>query len=140
MYELKYAQDVIKTHNKSVDCGFNMFVSGDGYPLSSEYHDHVARQLGYDYAKELAEDGKIAFTNKFKCNCGGYPFLFGGFWVCNDCGGKGVDKEWWKIVVEKDGNEFCCHGLDFIDLQSSTNYAFGKTFEIAIENYGKIMI
>ena len=48
--------------------------------------------------------------------------------VCNSCGNKDVDKEWWKIKVEKDGNEYCCHGLDFVNLQESNNYAFGKTF------------
>jgi hypothetical protein len=47
---------------------------------------------------------------------------------------------WWKIQVEKDGNEFCCHGLDFINLQESSNYAFGKTFEEAISNYEKVML
>lgn len=54
--------------------------------------------------------------------------------------GKDVDKEWWKIQVEKDGNEFCCHGLDFVNLQESSNYAFGKTFEEAISNYEKLML
>jgi hypothetical protein len=49
--------------------------------------------------------------------------------VCNGCGSKDVDKEWWKIKVEKDGNQFCCHGLDFVNLQESDNYAFGKTYQ-----------
>ena len=44
-----------------------------------------------------------------------------------------------KLKVEKDGNEFCCHGLDFEDLQSSNNYAFGKTFSETINNYEDVM-
>lgn len=140
MEKLKTAQYLIKTSNPSVASGFNMFIYGHDAPIHSEYHDHYARYQGFIFARDMAKEGKIAFTHKFRCNCGGYPFQYGGFWVCNSCGGKDVDKEWWKIKVEKDGNEYCCHGLDFINLQESDNYAFGKTFKYAIKNYGELMI
>lgn len=140
MENLKTAQECIKTNNPSVSAGFNMFIYGDSSPLPHKYHDYSPRAQGYEHAKEMAKDGMIAFTHKFKCKCGGFPFLYGGFWVCNSCGGKDVDKEWWKIKVEKDGDQYCCHGLDFINLQESDNYAFGDTFDDSIENYGKLMI
>lgn len=140
MEKLKTAQEYIKTTNPSVDAGFNMFVYGESTPLYNEYHDHHARYHGYAFAIEMAKKGKIAFTHKFNCKCGGYPFLYGGYWVCNSCGKKNVDEDWWKIKVEKDGNAYCCHGLDFINLQESNNYAFGDTYKEAIDNYGKLMI
>ena len=51
--------------------------------------------------------------------------------------------EVWKkenSKVFQDGNEWCCIGIDFEDLQASDNYAFGETREAAIENYGKLML
>lgn len=136
MEKLKYAQDLIKTANSSIDCGFNMFIHGKPSPLYTDgYNDFYARSQGWSYAKEMAKKGEIAFTHRFKCRCGGYPISYGGFWCCNSCGGKDVDMEWWNIKVEKDGDSFCCHGLDFVNLQESNNYAFGLSFEEAISNY-----
>jgi hypothetical protein len=142
MEKLKYAQDLIKC-STSVGCGFNMFINGNDCPTFADYGDKseaYARMQGYDFAKKMAQNGEIAFTHKFKCGCGGYAFQYGGFWVCNKCGNKDVDKDWWKIRVVKDGNQFCCHGLDFEDLQSSDNYSFGETFEKAIANYEQQML
>lgn len=140
--ELKYSQDLIKTSSTSVMGGFNEFINGSREPKRTDYGDvseWYSRKQGYEYAKEMAREKGIAFRYRFKCgknsNC--FPFDYGGSFVCNACNNSGVDKEWWKIKVEKDGNEYCCHGLDFINLQESENYAFGKTFEEAIENYGK---
>lgn len=142
METLKYAQDLIKTNNRSVAAGFNMFVNGHPpITFADGYSDAYDRMQGYEYAEEMAKENGIAFIKTFKCDkdsC--HPFLYGGFFVCNSCGGKEVDKDWWKIKVEKDGNEYCCHGLDFINLQESNNFAFGKTFEEAIENYGKLIV
>jgi len=145
MEKLKYAQDLIKASNPHSSCGFNTFITGGQEPKGHEYGDKsewYARLQGYQYAEKMAKEDGIAFTKPFKCgasdNC--HPFVFGGFFVCNACGNKGVDKEWWKIKVEKDGNAYCCHGLDFINLQESDNYAFGDTFEEAIDNYEKLMI
>lgn len=144
MKTLKYAQDLIKTNNANCAAGFNSFINGYSEPKRSDYANNdewLAKYQGYQYAKKIAKEDGIAFVYAFKCSIKGcYPFEFGGFFVCNSCGNKNVDKSWWQIQVEKDGNEFCCHGLDFINLQESENYAFGNTFESAIENYHKIMI
>ncbi|ATN94986.1 hypothetical protein [Leptospira phage LE3] len=144
MKELKTAQELIKTTNSHVSAGFNQFIHGGPPPVMSEYGDKsqwFAEQQGYEYAKDMAMNHGVAFTHVFKCNQDGcLPFLYGGFFVCNSCGKKSVDKDWWKIQVEKDGNAYCCHGLDFINLQESSNYAFGDTFEEAIENYGLVML
>jgi|GEM_PF-4177782 len=138
MEQLKYAQDLIKTSNTSIASGFNMFIQGYPCPnFGDNYHDTCERMIGWEYAEKMAEENGIAFTHNFGCECGGHSFLYGGFWVCNECGRKNVDKDWWKIKVEKDGNAFCCHGLDFVNLQESENYAFGNTFKEAIVNYEK---
>jgi len=140
MQELKTAQYLIKTTNTSVDCGFNMFIYGDRPPtFNGEYYDAGARSVGYDKAREMAESNGIAFRHNFGCSCGSHSFIYGGFFVCNGCGKKGCDEKWWEIQVEKDGNQFCCHGLDFVNLQESDNYAFGSTFNEAINNYGNAM-
>lgn len=144
MDKLKYAQDLIKA-STSVMGGFNTFISGGQEPKANEYGDKsewYAILQGYQYARKMAKEDGIAFTNPFKCgsskDC--FPFEYGGFFVCNSCGNKAVDKEWWKIKVEKDGNAYCCHGLDFVNLQESDNVAFGDTFEDAINNYGALMV
>jgi hypothetical protein len=140
--QLKTAQDLIKTNNSSVAAGFNMFIHGyQRITFSDGYSDAYDRMQGFEYAEKMAKENGIAFTKVFKCSKGNcHPFQYGGFFVCNDCGNKSVDKDWWKIQVEKDGNEFCCHGLDFVNLQESENYAFGKTFEQAITNYEAVML
>lgn len=141
MEKLKSAQELIKCSNVHVSIGFDRFIYGDRSPNYQDGINWYSELQGYEYAKKMAKEESIAFTYVFKCkesNC--YPFMYGGFFVCNDCGRKGVDKEWWKIKVEKYGNEFCCHGLDFTNITESSNYAFGKTFEESISNYGKIML
>lgn len=145
MEKLKFADELIKSSSGYVRSGFNMFIYGNREPKSSDYGDKNEwyQQLqGYQFAQKMAKNDGIAFTHVFKCgksnSC--FPFEFGGFFVCNSCGNKGVDKDWWKIKVETDGNSFCCHGLDFVNLQESNNYAFGDTFEEAISNYEKVML
>ena len=145
MEKLKTAQELIKS-SSNVMAGFNQFIYGMGEPKRSDYGDKsqwYAEQQGYDCAKKMAKDDGIAFTHIFKCSterqsC--FPFSYGGGFVCNSCGRNNLNKDWWKIKVEKDGNAFCCHGLDFQDLQSSNNYAFGDTFEEAISNYESVML
>lgn len=39
------------------------------------------------------------------------------------------------MKVLKDGDSYCCIGPHFTNLQESDEYAFGTTFEGAIENY-----
>ena len=140
MEKLKYAQDLIKTNNRTVMAGFNMFISGDKEPNYSDGSDWYDLNQGYQFAKKMAKEDGIAFTKIFSCcqkNC--HSFKYGGFFVCNSCG-KNVEKDWWQIKVEKDGSAFCCHGLDFVNIQESDNYAFGDTFEDAISNYEKVML
>ena len=140
--KLKYAQDLIKAN--AISCGgFNQFINGNREPKRADYGSaeewHLVF-LGYDYAKKMAKEDAIGFTHIFKCEKSGcYPFNYGGSFVCNCCGNKDVDKQWWEIKVEKDGNKYCCHGLDFINIQESENYAFGNSFEEAIENYHLLM-
>ena len=63
MEKLKYAQDLIKTSNSSIACGFNMFINGESEPKCTDgYHDFYARSEGWLYAKELAKEGKINLT------------------------------------------------------------------------------
>lgn len=145
MDKLKYAQDLIKTSNVYVANGFNQFVMGHERPNFGDGYspqEANARIQGYEYAEKMAKNGEIVFTHSFKCgkysDC--HPFQYGGFFVCNSCRRKSVDKYWWIIKVEKDGNAYCCHGIDFINLQESENYAFGNTFQEAIENYGFLMV
>ena len=139
MREILRAQDLIKEPSSSFAAGFDSFIYGYPEPKYTDgYHDFYKRSQGWLYAKDMAKGKGLAFTNAFRCDCGGYPFLYGGFWVCNKCGNKNVDRDWWNICVEKDGDEYCCHGLDFIDLQESSNYAFGETFNEAIDNYEKL--
>ena len=137
--KLKYAQDLIKTLNRSVSGGFNMFISGHDRPRPNDCYDYSDRVQGFDFAVKMAKEDSIAFTYRFDCSCGGHAFQYGGFFVCNSCGGKGVDKDWWKIKVEKDGNSYCCHGLDLVDIKESDNVAYGDTFEESIKNYGELM-
>lgn len=143
MRTLKYARDLIKSRNSSITAGFNMFINGHPrITYGDGYSDAYDRIQGYEYAEKMAKENGIAFIRPFECkgrtNCS--PFQYGGFFVCNSCGMKGVDKDWWKVYVEKDGNEYCCKGLDFKNIQESDNYAFGKSFEEAIQNYGSLMI
>jgi hypothetical protein len=142
MKNLKFAQDLIKA-SPSTCAGFNQFINGGSEPKKADYGNVGQWYLetqGFEYAKKMAKEDGIAFTYVFKCeksDC--FPFSYGGTFVCDSCNKSNVQKEWWKIQVEKDGNEFCCHGLDFINLQESENYAFGNTFENAIENYCSLM-
>ncbi len=144
MEKLKYAQALIKASSSHAAGGFNTFINGGQEPKGHEYGDKsewYARLQGYQFAEKMAKENAIAFTKPFKCGSSSdcYPFEYGGFFVCNSCGNKGVDKDWWKIKVEKDGDAYCCHGLDFVNLQESDNVAFGDTFENAIKNYGSLM-
>ena len=102
-----------------------------------------ARRGGWKLAERLIKDGEIFFTHNFHkshSDCDGHAFQYGGFWVCNTCGGNRCFKPWWNIKVFKDGNAWCCIGEGFEDLQSSENYAFGDTRDDAISNYGDTMV
>lgn len=144
MFKIKHAEELIKASSGYARAGFNMFIDGDTEPKSSEYRDKsewYSLIQGYQFAQKMAKEDGIFFTYPFKCSQSGcFPFKYGGFFVCNSCGNKNVDRDWWKIRVVKDGNAFCCHGIDFINLQESNNYAFGDTYENAIENYRTVIL
>jgi hypothetical protein len=137
--EPRTAQHIFSKISASAACGFNMFVQGDNSIHSSQYSDFAERIQGYNKAKEMADDGKIFYTHNFGCKCGGHAFMYGGFFVCNSCGGKSVNKDWWVIKVEKDGDQYFCHGVDFENIMESSNYAFGGTYSEAVCNYGEEM-
>lgn len=123
--------------------GFNRRVYGSTYLEAFQYpHEFqdVYLNAGYRLADKLIDQGKIYYVHNFHhldCRRGGYAFQYGGFWVCNDCGGSNLENEKWKIKVFKDGNNYCCVGLGFENLQESSNYGFGDTKEDAIKDYWK---
>jgi hypothetical protein len=79
-------------------------------------------------------------------DCGTPCFDYGGGWRCgaiycsnnvnNPSGNLGPAPAWWNkgINVIKDGNAWCAHGEDFINLQES-NAAFGETPKEAVKQY-----
>ena len=133
------AQDIFKNFNllsAEFRGGFNTRVFGDEeypYPFDGE------RLQGMYKANEMIAAGDIFSVHIFPHkNCTGHAFPYGCTFVCNQCGNSRLDKPWWTIKVYQDGNAWCCVGLGFVDLQSSSNYAFGETREQAIENYGHL--
>jgi hypothetical protein len=139
MNKLLLAQDLLKSASGEFSGGFNSRILGDLYGEACDY-PNPARSLGWWKADEMIREGKCFSVQRFPHHpCSGYAFPYGGSWVCNTCGHKDIDKTWWTIKVVKDGNAYCCYGLDFVDLQESNNYAFGGNFAEAIENYGKLM-
>lgn len=75
--------------------------------------------------------------------CGTACFDYGGGWRCmamycdnnasNPVGNLGPRPEWWNtnILVEKDGNMWCAHYDDFINLQESVA-EYGNTPDAAV--------
>lgn len=137
MGKLLFAQDVFRSTSGDFGGGFNSRILGESYTEACQY-PNLDRVSGWWKADEMFRGGVIFAVQRFPHPpCAGYAFPYGGTWVCNDCGANHLDKPWWTIKVMKDGNSFCCHGLDFVNLQESSNYAFGDTFDEAITNYGK---
>jgi len=134
------AQDFFDDYEPSWGAGFNMRVLGDAPPIASEHWDFAQRHHGWNRADRMAREGKIYAVHVFPHDCSGHAFQYGGYWVCNTCGRKGVDKDWWQIKCSKDGDAWCCVGPGFENLQESDNYAFGDTYDAAIEAYGKLML
>lgn len=137
--KLLYAQDLLKNAGSSVSSGFNMKITGHTISDLNDHYDRSNKFAGFMKAEQMIDNGEIYYTHRFKCNCGAFPFQYGGFWVCNDCGGNRCERDWWVIRVQKDGNAWCCIGLGFEDLQSSDNYAFGDTRQESIDEYEKLM-
>lgn len=138
-------QDVIKNGEGSVLAGFNRKVYGwthlEAFQYPNEHHNSELHS-GWNLAEKMVEKGQLFFVHNFhRHTCSdGHAFQYGGFWVCNTCEGSRLNRPWWTIKVMKDGNAWCCIGLDFENLQESDNYAFGDNREEAIWNYGALMI
>ena len=135
--KLLTAQDIFKNVSGTFANGFNSAVYGEQIGCTASAAIEFFQ--GWSKAMDMISDGEIYYTHNFhkkECERNGNAFLYGGFWVCNECGKRDIDKPYWTIKVFKDGNEFCCVGENFINLQESNNYAFGKTKQEAINNYG----
>lgn len=142
----KSGQDYIKDPCSSSIAGFNCRQGGHSYADTFRYPDertNADRYGGWDLADRMIEEGKIFYLHNFHKSHGdcpnGFAFPYGCTWVCNTCNSERLDKDWWIIKVEKDGNAWCCVGEDFVNLQESDCYAFGDTKDEAIKNYGDVM-
>jgi hypothetical protein len=140
-------QDVIANHQQTgmAISGFNRRIQGYSYSEAFQYpNEKTNSELngGWDLADKMIKDGRLFYVHDFhNLTCkNGYAFHYGGSWACNTCNNDHFDKEWWKIKVFKDGDEWCCIGADFENLQESDCYAFGKTREESINNYGNLML
>lgn len=139
------AQDILKNSAGSVGAGFNRRISGQSYSDAFQHqHERSDRDMvaGWYKADEMIEAGLIFYVHNFhQLECPrGYAFQYGGTYACNTCNRDHLDKEWWKIKVQKDGNAWCCVGNGFINLQESDNFAFGDTRDAAIQAYGELML
>lgn len=144
MDRFAYAQDVFKNADGGFSAGFNRCVGGQSFADAFQYDNERQNRdmvAGFYQAEDMIRDGEIFYVKNFhKLECpNGYAFQYGGTYVCNTCNCDHLDKEWWKIKVQKDGNAWCCVGNGFINLQESDNYAFGDTREQAIQAYGELM-
>ena len=141
---MKTAQDYFDTGLGTFNAGFNRKIQGFTYNEAFQYpHEKQDRALnsGWITAEKMIEEGKLFYVHNFHSthsDCKVNAFQYGGFWVCNKCGQKDVDKPWWIIKVIQDGDAWCCVGESFINLQESDNFAFGKTREEAIQKYGDL--
>ena len=140
---MKTAQNYIKGSGNEL-AGFNRRIHGSTFNEAFKYLNEKQDGdmiRGWYLAEDMIKKGKIYYLHNFHHShgdCSGHAFQYGGFWVCNTCGQKGVNKDWWIIKVYQDGNAWCCVGEGFENLQASDNIAFGDTREEAIDNYGKL--
>lgn len=93
------------------------------------------RANGWNKADEMIGKGLVYYRHIFSHGCKTLSFSYGGTHVCNTCGRSNLDKPWWNIRVQMDGDQYCVTGEGFIDLMESDNFAFGKTKKEALENY-----
>lgn len=140
--KLLTAQYILKNPSVQQASGFNRKIYGEPYPDIKEGFEIMQ---GYLYAEKMINEGAIYYTHNFhKLECPravpSDAFIYGGHWVCNSCGKSRVDRPYWNIKIIKDGNEWCCRGEGFENLQISSNYAFGKTREEALTNYHNLII
>lgn len=138
------ADEVINGSGSAL-AGFNRRTAGwswaDSFQYENERYDQ-AMQAGWRLADKMISEGKQFYTHNFHHShddCSGFAFWYGGTMVCNTCGAANLQREWWNIKVQQDGNAWCCIGTGFENLQESDNCAFGDTRDEAIKNYGDLM-
>jgi hypothetical protein len=130
---MKSAQDYLSERcSGRVRGGFNQRIQGCAMPTG---HGQFEELQGWSKADDMIQKGEIYYTHTFPHDCRELSFKYGGSDVCNACGNSGFGKPWWNIKVMKNDEDFLVVGEGFIDTQSSTNYAVGKTREIALTNY-----
>jgi len=112
--------------------GFNHFL--EGYH-QSDFDIRTQSVATRDLAIKLINDGSIFYVEPFKCKCGSSRYTYGGKWACDDCYNAITTPDWWRVMVEADGNMFICKGNGFVNLQESNNYAYGSTRKEAKDNY-----
>lgn len=138
MNKIKTAQDVLVNPGGYYSAGFNQRIFGLECPEITPSYGSSPQYHGWNHAEQMVQAGLLFYVHNFhmvECKTG-YAFPYGSTWVCNTCQKEQLDRPWWSIRVQKDGNEWFCTGLDFVDLQESQNFAFGQTREAAIEAYG----
>jgi hypothetical protein len=142
MKKLMTAQDLLKYPGGPAAGAFNSRGFGHTYNEVFGYPSRPTPEStsGFYLAEKMIGEGRIFSIQRFRHKfgndvCRGQAFPYGGDWVCNKCGQSGLERYWWQIKVYKDGNAWCCVGIDFVDLQASDNFAFGDTRDEAIKNY-----
>ena len=134
---MKSAQDYLSSIvSGRVRGGFNQRIQGWAMPTG---HGQTEELQGWCKADEMIKDGRIYYTHTFPHDCDELSFYYGGSHVCNRCGNQGLSQPWWNIKIYKDGDNHCCVGEGFVNLQESDNYAFGLTKDQAIWNYYQLM-
>lgn len=110
---MKTAQDYIKNSTGYCMGGFNSRLFGESFTETTRSaRGYVFNELsaGWYLADGMIKDGKI--YSKIRIN----------------------QKEL-EFRCFKDGNQYCCVGKGFENLQESKNYAFGDSFDEAIVNF-----
>jgi len=106
-------------------CGMSIRIQGGDF-IELQKHSNRADLFPYfNKADEMIREGRIFYVYPMKCKWEGCPtrFQYGGGWACNSCSTCINTPNWWKIKVMKDGDEFCCVGNGFINLQESVAVA-----------------
>jgi glycine betaine/choline ABC-type transport system substrate-binding protein len=119
---LNTAQDLgVGNGNSSYNSGFNQRIQGVPYLEVFEHTRYgtdmdMDRLQGWDAAGEMIKNGTAFYAH----------------WWSGDLG-----LECLNLKVLQDGDQWCCVGEKFTDLQSSDDYAFGESRDLATSNYIK---
>lgn len=144
MINLPTMQDITPKASGMFMCGGNRAIHGltetQAFRYPNEYQNGEMVS-GYSYARDLISKGKIfSILNMHHLSgkCDGFAFPYGHGWHCGKCNNNFTHDDWWIVKVMKDGNCWFIHGFDFVNLQDSSNYAFGETKDEAISNYANL--